>query len=283
MFGAEIASRRAPRLEDRSRLTSNDRILCVVPARLGSQRLPGKPLRRLAGRPLIEWVWRRVSTFEFLQAVVIATDSDEVAEACARFGAQVEMTSAEHASGTDRVAEVVRRSSWSSYGTIVNVQGDEPLVAESHVRAAVEQVRAGWDIGTVAAPVGVASDWHDPSVVKVARRPDGAALYFSRAPIPFLRDGEPSESELASGAYLRHVGIYAYTRSALLRWVELPVGELETIERLEQLRPLAAGMSIGVAVAGAAESGVDTPADVERVERRLRELMTLEPRATVER
>jgi len=258
-------------------------VLCVVPARLGSQRLPEKPLRVLAGRPMIEWVWRRVAEFDALDAVVVATDSERVAEVCTRIGARVELTAASHPSGTDRVAEVAGRAEWSEYGLIVNVQGDEPLVAESHVAAAVEQVRRGWDIGTVATPIGAVAAWRDPSVVKVARRPDGAALYFSRSPIPFLRGGEPTEAELAGGAYLRHVGIYAYSRRALEQWVALPVGELERIERLEQLRPLAAGMSVGVAVASAAEGGVDTPADAVRVEQRLREIEAGEPRATVER
>ena len=245
------------------------RILGVVPARLGSERLPRKPLVEIGGRPLIEWVWRRVSGFRTLDACVIATDAAEVAAACRGFGADVEMTSRSHASGTDRVAEVAGRPGWSAFDIIVNVQGDEPLIEEETVAAVIEQVRGGRDIGTVATPIRDVAAYADPSVVKVTRRSDGAALYFSRAPIPFRREGAPGPAELSAGLWLRHVGVYAFTRSALQRWVELPAHELEEAERLEQLRPLAAGLTIGVGVVESAERGVDTPADVERVAARL--------------
>jgi len=144
-------------------------------------------------------------------------------------------------------------------------------VREEQVAGAVAQVRAGWDAGTIATSVRTLEAWQDPAVVKVARRSDGAALYFSRAPIPFRREGVPTSEALASTLYLRHVGVYAYGRSALDRWVALPPSPLEEVERLEQLRPLAAGMTIGVGLVGAAETGVDTPADLERAERRLLE------------
>ena len=249
-----------------------DSVLGVIPARLGSERLPRKPLRILAGRPLIEWVWRRVSTFPVLDACVIATDAEEIAEACRAFGADVVMTSVAHGSGTERVAEVARAPQWAGYEILVNVQGDEPFVLAEHVEAAVSEVRAGRAVGTVATPVRTRAEWCDPAIVKVVRRTDGTALYFSRAPIPFRRDGEPSVEDLASSC-LRHIGVYAYTRTALFRWVTLPPAELEDIERLEQLRPLAAGMAIGVAVAGEAPPGVDTPDDLSRAERQLRETM----------
>jgi len=244
-------------------------ILGVVPARLRSERLPGKPLVDVAGRPLIEWVWRRVSRFTCLDACVIATDAPEVADACRRFGATVELTSPEHPSGTDRVAEVAEREAWTSFDLIVNVQGDEPLIEEVAVRAAIDQVRGGNDIGTVATPIRESAAYHDPSVVKVTRRSDGAALYFSRAPIPYRRDEAPDAQALASGLWLRHVGVYAFTRPALRRWVSLPTHPLEEAERLEQLRPLAAGLTIGVGVVDSAERGVDTPADVDWVAARL--------------
>jgi 3-deoxy-manno-octulosonate cytidylyltransferase (CMP-KDO synthetase) len=241
-------------------------VLGVIPARLASTRLPRKPLHPIAGRPLLEWVWRGVRGLEIFDAVVIATDSPEVERAARAFGATVELTRAEHPSGTDRVAEVARRAEWRGFPVIVNVQGDEPFVRADHLQAAVDLVRGGWEVGTVAAPIASEAEWREPAVVKVARGDDGRALYFTRAPVPFARDAAP---DFASGAYLRHVGVYAYARDALLRWVALPEGALERIERLEQLRALAAGLRIGVAVGEPAEGGVDTPADALRAERLL--------------
>lgn len=249
----------------------------MIPARLGSERLPRKPLIELHGRPLIEWVWRRVSGLGLFDACVIATDAAEIADVCRRMGADVEMTSAAHESGTERIAEVVGRERWSRYDTIVNVQGDEPLIGEVEVGTAIAQVEQGRDIGTAATPVRTLSAWRDPSVVKVTRRSNGAALYFSRSPIPHVRDRDPTAAELASELFLRHIGVYAYTRAALLHWVSLPKSALEQAERLEQLRPLEAGLTIGVGVVEQAEGGVDTPADVSRVAARLVERMETEP------
>jgi len=259
------------------------RVLGVIPARWGSERLPGKPLREIAGRSLIEWVWRRVSGFGVLDACVVATDAEAVAEACRGFGAVVEMTSARHSSGTDRVAEVAALPAYRGYDVIVNVQGDEPLITEAEVRIAIDEVRGGMDVGTVAAPLGSVSAWRDPAVVKVTRRRDGAALYFSRAPIPHRRDGPPDLEALAGEPWLRHVGVYAFRRGALERWVKLPPSALEQAERLEQLRALEAGLRIGVGVVSSAEGGVDTPADLQRVERRLREIVQQELLTSKER
>jgi 3-deoxy-manno-octulosonate cytidylyltransferase (CMP-KDO synthetase) len=243
-------------------------VLGVIPARLASTRLPRKPLHPVAGRPLVEWVWRRAVASGVFDAVVVATDSPEVQAAARAFGATAVLTRPEHPSGTDRVAEVARREEWRGYPVIVNVQGDEPFVRADHLQAAVELVRGGWDVGTVATPIASADEWREPAVVKVARGDDGRALFFTRAPVPFPRDAEP---DFASGAYLRHVGVYAYAREALLRWVSLPEGALERVEKLEQLRALAAGLRIGVAVASPAEGGVDTPADALRAGRILLE------------
>jgi 3-deoxy-manno-octulosonate cytidylyltransferase (CMP-KDO synthetase) len=253
---------------------NHGRVLGVVPARLGSERLDRKPLVSLAGRPLVAWVWDRVSGFSALDACVIATDSSEVVDVCRTAGAAVVLTSIEHASGTERVAEVARMPAYRGYDVVVNVQGDEPFVTETHVRAALEQVRRGWDIGTVATPVRSLDAWFDPAVVKVTRRPDGAALYFSRAPIPFRRAGSPSPKDLASRRYLRHVGVYAFGRDALERWMAAPASDLEHIEKLEQLRALEAGLTIGVGIVSRAEVGVDTPADARRAEARLLEMLT---------
>ncbi len=245
------------------------RVLGVIPARIASERLPRKPLHLLAGRPLIEWVWRRVHEFPILDAVVIATESEEVAAVCRGFGAVVELTSAAHASGTDRVAEVAALPAYREYDVVVNIQGDEPFMGEAEVTASARLVLAGWDVGTAAGPVGSLEAWRNPAVVKVVRRDDGGALYFSRAPIPYLRDRDPTPEELASHGFLRHVGVYAFARAALERWVALPPGALEDFEKLEQLRALAAGLSIGVAPVDHAEGGVDTLDDARRAEKRL--------------
>ncbi len=250
----------------------SDRILGIVPARLASTRLPDKPLYPLLGRPLIEWVWRRVERMSLLDRVVVATDHERVAEVCRRLGAPVEMTSPEHPSGTDRIAEVAGRPSYAGYDVVVNIQGDEPLLKEDHLRAAVDLVEDGWQVGTCATPLQREEVRKDPAAVKVARAVDGRALYFSRAPIPFKRDGKPEPEELARAPFLRHLGIYAYRREALLRWVAQPASPLEELERLEQLRALEAGIRIGVAVVGPADPGVDTPADAVRMEKRLEEL-----------
>ncbi len=247
-------------------------VLGIVPARLASTRLPNKPLYPLLGRPLIEWVWRRIEGMRVLDHAVVATDSEEVAEVCHRLGAPVEMTSPEHPSGTDRVAEVANRPEYSDFEFIANVQGDEPLLKEAHLRAAIDLVRdGGWQVGTCATPLMFAEARTDSSVVKVARAESGRALYFSRAPIPYKRDERPADEELGRAPFLRHIGIYAYTRDALHDWVALAPSPLERLELLEQLRPLEAGLRIGVAVVGAADPGVDTPADVLRMEEKLAE------------
>lgn len=249
------------------------RVLGVIPARLASTRLPDKPLYPVLGRPLIEWVWRRVREMEVLDDAVVATDSEKVADVCRALGAPVEMTSPDHPSGTDRVAEVARREPYHDMPIVVNIQGDEPLLQEQHVVAAVSMVRDdAWEIGTCASPLETDEARKDPSVVKVARASSGRALYFSRAKIPFQRDGKPTGEELGREPFLRHVGLYAYRRQALFRWVALAPSPLERLEKLEQLRPLEAGLRIGVAVVGAADPGVDTPADVVKMERRLKEL-----------
>lgn len=250
----------------------NTAVLAVIPARLGSTRLPRKPLHPIAGRPLIEWVWRRAVAAELFERVVIATDSPEILEAAERFGAEAVLTDSAHPSGTDRVAEAAARVENRHFPIIVNVQGDEPFVRASHLRPAIDMVRRDqWEIGTAATPIRDVHEWRDPAAVKVVRSSDGGALYFSRAPIPYLRDSEPGAADYQSGAFLRHLGIYVYAAEALTRWVALPEGELERIERLEQLRPLAAGLRIGVAIVEPVEGGVDTQADADAAELRLRQ------------
>jgi 3-deoxy-manno-octulosonate cytidylyltransferase (CMP-KDO synthetase) len=246
----------------------NERILCVIPARLGSERLPRKPLHVVAGRPLLEWVWRRVASLQLPDRVIVATDAGEVMDLCGGMGAEAVMTSPAHGSGTERIAEVVGMPEYSGYDVVVNVQGDEPFVTESQVAAAVSQA-AAFDIGTVAAPVATPAAWRDPDVVKVVLRTDGSALYFSRSPIPHARGGDPPAEAFRAPPYLRHIGIYAYRPPVLARWLALEVTELERIERLEQLRALAAGLTIGVGIVEWSGGGVDSEADAVRAEREL--------------
>ena len=237
--------------------------LAVIPARLGATRLPRKPLRLLAGRPLIVRVWERVSAMNVADRCVIATDSEEVAVAARATGAECVLTSTAHPSGTDRVAEVAARREFAGFDVIVNVQGDEPFIAAEAVRGAAGMVGTRFAIGTAAvrAPVAVLAE---PNVVKVVFSDDGRALYFSRAPVPFLRESRDSgDSALLRDRVWQHIGVYAYTKAALSKWVALPAHPLERIERLEQLRPLAAGWDIGVAeVDGPLRRGIDTETDL---------------------
>ena len=237
--------------------------LAVIPARLGATRLPRKPLRLLAGEPLVTRVWRRVAELRLADRCVVATDSDEVADAVRAAGAEVVMTGAHHPSGTDRVAEVAARPEFASYHTIVNVQGDEPFVPAAAVRGAAAVVASGaFPLGTAAVRAGEAI-LDTPAAVKVVAADDGRAMYFSRAPIPYLR--EPGDRALLGGVVLQHIGVYAYARDALARWVALEPHPLERIERLEQLRPLAAGMAMGVAVIDERpRGGIDTEEDLAR-------------------
>ena len=243
------------------------RSLAVIPARLGSTRLPRKPLRLLGGVPLVVRVWERVVAMRVADACVVATDSDDVARAARDAGADTVLTSPDHPSGTDRVAEVARLPQYRHIRTIVNVQGDEPFVADAAVRGAARMVTdRGFALGTAAAraPLDILGR---PNVVKLVAADDGRAMYFSRAGIPFPRDVD--DEMLLAGRILQHIGVYAYEREALERWVSLPEHPLERIERLEQLRPLAAGMAIGVAIVDEQPApGIDTEADLDRANTR---------------
>ena len=242
-------------------------ILAVIPARLGATRLPRKPLRLLGGEPLIVRVWQRVQALRLADQCVVATDSDEVADVVRLAGAECVLTSADHPSGTDRVAEVASRPAYARFGTIVNVQGDEPFVSEQAVRGAAAIVEEGrFPLGT-AATRSVSQVVDRPDVVKVVTADDGRAMYFSRAAIPWLRD--PADTALRERHVAQHIGIYAYAREALARWVALAPHPLELIERLEQLRPLAAGIPIGVAfVDEPPAGGIDTEDDLVRANAR---------------
>jgi len=197
--------------------------------------------------------------------VVVATDSDEIAVAVTSFGGNVCLTSASHVSGTDRVAEVLRGEWGRGVEIIVNFQADEPFLPAEAVCSAVDAVRGGMKIATLAAPIRDLDEWRSAAIVKVARAADGRALYFSRAPIPFSRVGSPAFSS-EEDVWLRHIGLYVYTTDALEKWVSLPESALENVERLEQLRALEAGMSIDVRIVVAPEAGIDVSEDLERAE-----------------
>jgi 3-deoxy-manno-octulosonate cytidylyltransferase (CMP-KDO synthetase) len=234
--------------------------LAVIPARLGATRLPNKPLRLLGGQPLILRVWQRVHALGAADLCVIATDSPQVASVAEAAGAPCVLTDPDHPSGTDRVAEVVALQRYREFTTIVNVQGDEPFITGEAIHGAAIHVQSGrFPLGTVAL-AGGAEALEDPNVVKVVCADDGRALYFSRAGIPYTRDSR-SDDRLVR----RHVGVYAYSRDALAAWVALPVHELEAAEKLEQLRPLAAGIAMGVTTLDSAwHGGVDTESDLVR-------------------
>ena len=211
--------------------------------------------------PLILRVWEHVSAMRFADRVVIATDADEVMRVCRDAGAPAVMTRADHPSGTDRVAEVAAMPEFVDARVIVNVQGDEPSMPAAAVEGAAALVQSGeFSVGTAAASDGP-DILQDPSVVKVVVGSGGRALYFSRAPIPYLRD--EADRDALSPLVRRHLGVYAYSRAALETWVALPMHPLEVIEKLEQLRPLAAGISIGVATVGSTSgTGIDTEQDL---------------------
>ena len=235
-------------------------VLGVIPARLGSSRLPRKPLLPLAGEPLILWVTRRVAELRVCDRVVVATDAREIARVVEGSGFEAVLTSSEHQSGTERVAEVAALPAFAAFDLILNVQGDEPFVAPAALQGTVARLRLGDPIGTAAGTLDPALV-NDPARVKVVLDVNGRALYFSRAPIPFDRDG-------AGGVvYHQHVGVYGYTRDALARWVRLPSVPEERWERLEQLRPLRHGIPIGVALfPEPAAPGIDTPDDLQWAE-----------------
>jgi 3-deoxy-manno-octulosonate cytidylyltransferase (CMP-KDO synthetase) len=232
----------------------------AIPARYGSTRLPGKPLIPIAGRPMIEHVYRRVARARGLDRVVVLTDDERIARAVEGFGGDWEMTPADCASGTDRIAWAARR--WSA-AAVINIQGDEPLIDPEGVSRVAEHLAAtpGDPMVTLATPAAP-EELGDPNAVKVVLARNGAALYFSRAPIPYRR-------QQGGAAPLKHLGIYGYQRHALLQLAGLPPSALERSEALEQLRALENGIPIRVLVVDRGSFGVDTAEDVEKVERLL--------------
>jgi len=237
----------------------NSQFTVVIPARYGSSRLPGKPLALIGARPMIAWVYERARR-SGAEEVLIATDDMRIVAAGRAIGARVELTDAAHASGTDRIAELARRFGWSDERIIVNVQGDEPLIPPLLIAQVAELLDRHPDasVGTLVTPIGTVEEYHDKAIVKVILDRTGYALYFSRAPIPCLRDDDRGMPHA-----WRHVGLYAYRAGALKAIAAAPPCELEQIERLEQLRALWLGQRIVAEAARAAvPPAVDTEADL---------------------
>lgn len=240
----------------------------LIPARLASTRLPDKPLADIAGKPMVVRVAEQARRSQ-AQRVVVASDSDRIVQACRLHGIDAVLTRADHASGTDRLAEAASQLGLGDPAVVVNVQGDEPLIAPALIDevAALLEARPDADMGTAAHPISDAAEFRNPNVVKVVTDASGLALYFSRAPIPWWRDGfAQGVDALPQPAPLRHVGIYAYRCGFLRRFPQLPPAPLEQLESLEQLRALWHGHRIAVHVtAQAPGAGVDTPEDLARV------------------
>lgn len=246
--------------------------IVAIPARYAASRLPGKPLRMLGGEPLVRHVARRALAAG-AREVWVAADDARIAAALDGCGVQVAMTSPDHASGTDRLAECARLAGWSDDEIVVNLQGDEPFAPASGIRevaAALE--RSGAPMATLATPIDDIAQLMDPNAVKVVHASNGDALYFGRAPLPWPRDAFARDRTTLppGGHWLRHIGIYAYRVGFLHAFAAMPPGRLEGIESLEQLRVLEAGHRIAVALAPEPfPPGVDTPGDLERAEARL--------------
>lgn len=236
----------------------------IIPARMSSTRLPGKPLADIHGRPMLAWV-HDCAAKSGAQFIVIATDDEAVQQASAAFGARVVLTSPAHQSGTDRLAEVIKELDLPDQQIVVNLQGDEPLMVPALLQQVAQLLRDQPEaaMATLMVPIVDSHEFNDPSAVKVVVNQLGQALYFSRSPIPCYRDGLPAAGQVLG---YRHLGLYAYRAGFLRRFVAEPMAVLEQAEKLEQLRALAMGEAIAIAVAQSTPpAGVDTPADLARV------------------
>lgn len=252
------------------------KVLAVIPARYASTRFPGKPLALLGGKPIIDYAYSVAANTPGIDAVVVATDDEHIfSHVEETFGkGSVMMTSTEHRSGTDRCGEVVRtlEKEENHYDVVINLQGDEPFVKPSQLQLLVSCFSSpSVDIATLKTSIVSSEELFSPNNVKVVCAEDGKALYFSRQPIPYRRGVEESEW-LQEGRYFKHVGIYAFRSTTLAEVCALPQSELETSEKLEQLRWLEAGYTIAVRETAAANIGIDTPEDLEAAERELKKM-----------
>jgi len=246
------------------------RVTAVIPARYASTRFPGKPLVDILGKPMIQWVYERTALSTTVDRVIVATDDERIAAVVRGFGGEVCMTRSDHPTGTDRLAEV---AAGIETDLVVNVQGDEPLIAPAMIDAAVAPLLADASIvmGTLKTAITSVEEYLNPNVVKVVTDCRGFALYFSRAPIPHPRDFADALAErFAEVGAFKHIGLYVYRRQFLLGYPHLPATPLENLEKLEQLRALEQGCRIMVAETAAPSQGVDTPEDLEKVRSLLR-------------
>lgn len=260
------------------------RTIAVIPARFHSQRLPGKPLADLGGRPLVEHVYRRSAEARLVDRVLVATDDSRIQDAVTAFGGECVLTSPEHPTGTDRVAEAVADI---EVDLVINVQGDEPFVEPQDIDQAVgacQSHETGPVIATLASPITTAAEFWDPNAVKVVVDRRGFALYFSRSPIPFVATAQMSRDELRRrfdqgddpvlGSCFKHVGLYVYPKRVLQTLTQTEPSPLERLEKLEQLRALENGIPIRVEITESAGIGIDTPADLERARKLFRKLLS---------
>lgn len=251
---------------------SRPKVKIVIPARYASSRLPAKPLKVLAGKPMIQHTYERAVAAQ-LGEIIIATDDQRIMDVCQQFNAPVCLTAKEHQSGSDRLAEVVQKFAWDDDTIVVNLQGDEPLTPISCLQQVAHNLQHYPEaaIATLATAIPNDKDYQNPNIVKVVRDYQGYALYFSRAMIPFQRDAVKDQAKNNSPAVqqfaLRHIGIYAYRAEFLKAFSRLPVCPIESLEKLEQLRALWNGHRIHVAIAeDVPKHGVDTPEDLRAVE-----------------
>jgi 3-deoxy-manno-octulosonate cytidylyltransferase (CMP-KDO synthetase) len=251
-----------------------DTIIAIIPARYGSTRFPGKSLALIEGKPMIQWVYERTKKSQLVNRVVVATDDERIRKAVAGFGGEAIMTSAGHPTGTDRIAEVAREIQCD---IVVNVQGDEPLIHPDMIDEAVAPLAndASIPMGTVCRKIDNRDEAFDPNVVKIVFDGKGFALYFSRSPIPWDRDGwagRKSFSDLVlSGPMYKHIGLYVYRREFLLHYAKMPQTPLEAAEKLEQLRALETGHRIKAVVTEHDSFGVDIPEDLSKILNRIKE------------
>ncbi|MBK8092540.1 MAG: 3-deoxy-manno-octulosonate cytidylyltransferase [Verrucomicrobiaceae bacterium] len=243
--------------------SESSRTLVAIPARWGSTRFPGKPLHLIAGKPLVQHVWERCQECQQIDDVIIATDDARIAEAAATFGAKTVLTDPNHPSGTDRIAEAA--ASFPDHRVLINVQGDEPLISPALIDELARTLRDDPSVKmiTAAAPIHDATQIADPNIVKVIFDTHGDALYFSRSPLPFVRNPQ------AWPRSYRHLGIYGFQRSFLFQFVAWPPSRLEQTESLEQLRALENGARIRVGLTDELTPGVDTPEQAEAIEKHL--------------
>lgn len=235
----------------------NNQTAIIIPARYGSSRLEGKPLLKACNKPIIQWVWEKAKACPLVDRVIIATDDDRIFNACKEFGAEVEMTSTEHKSGSDRIAEVARRH--PEIGYIINLQGDEPLIEQANIELVIKGVKNDEqaDISTLVREINDMNEVENPNLVKCVFDVNSYAMYFSRSKIPFERN-------VGKTKFYGHLGIYGFKREALFKMTQLPQTSYEMAESLEQLRALQNGMKIKVSTVANVPVGIDTMEDFEK-------------------